>query len=166
MKKLHLIRHAKSSWNNSNLADIDRPLNQRGLRACQVMAPQIVKAGCSFDTVFCSPAVRAQSTIEEINQALSDQTITWQTDNQLYTFEARDLLSWCQALDEALDDVVVVGHNSAITEFVNWVGDRPLENVPTCGYVQLKLPTERWQDLSENSAELVTFLKPKMFAQA
>lgn len=165
MKKLHLIRHAKSSWNNSNLADIDRPLNQRGISACQVMAPQIVKAGCNFETVFCSPAVRAQSTMEEIAQALSDQPITWQTDNRLYTFEARDLLSWYQALDEALSDVVMVGHNSAITEFVNWVGDRPLANVPTCGYVQLQLPAERWQDLSENSAELVTFLKPKMFAR-
>ncbi|MEL7492728.1 MAG: histidine phosphatase family protein, partial [Cyanobacteria bacterium J06554_11] len=115
MKKLHLIRHAKSSWNNSYLADIDRPLNRRGVKACQIMAPQIAKAGCTFETVFCSPAVRAQATIEGIAQALSSQAITWQTDDRLYTFEARALFSWCQALDEVLSEVVVVGHNSAIT---------------------------------------------------
>ncbi|MEL6556492.1 MAG: histidine phosphatase family protein, partial [Cyanobacteria bacterium J06621_11] len=64
MKKLHFIRHAKSSWRNAYLADIDRPLNERGVRSCQVMAAQIVKAGCPLDNIFCSPAVRAQSTIE------------------------------------------------------------------------------------------------------
>lgn len=77
MKRLHLIRHAKSSWSSGSLADIDRPLNQRGLKSCVLMAPQIVKAGCSFEHVFCSPAVRAQSTLEnlawEVNEAASKQ---------------------------------------------------------------------------------------------
>lgn len=75
MKKLHLIRHAKSSWSNGALADIDRPLNQRGLRSCALMAEQIAKAGCSFEHIFCSPAVRAQSTIENLTQALSEISV-------------------------------------------------------------------------------------------
>jgi phosphohistidine phosphatase len=58
MKKLHFIRHAKSSWKDSSLHDIDRPLNNHGLKSCPIMATQIEKSGCNFDHVFCSTAVR------------------------------------------------------------------------------------------------------------
>ncbi|MGD1897422.1 MAG: histidine phosphatase family protein [Phormidesmis sp.] len=163
MKKLHLIRHAKSSWRDRAIADIDRPLNQRGLKSCSVMAGQIVKAGCHFEQVFCSPAVRAQTTIEQIAKQLSEKSIEWRIDSALYTFEYEALLNWCQALDESLPEAVVVGHNNAITDFVNWVGDYTIENVPTCGYVQLAFDTTSWRELSADSAEVLSFLKPKMF---
>ncbi|KPQ34219.1 MAG: phosphohistidine phosphatase SixA [Phormidesmis priestleyi Ana] len=163
MKKLHLIRHAKSSWADSAIADIDRPLNQRGLAACKIMAPQIVKAGCRFEAVFCSPALRAQSTIEQINQALSPQNITWQVDPDLYTFEAQALLRWCHRLNDDLSEVVIVGHNNALTDLINQLGDQPIENLPTCGYAQLAFSGSTWQSLKANSGELVSFLKPKMF---
>lgn len=162
MKKLHLIRHAKSS-HNSRYADIDRPLNQRGLQACEIMAAQIAKAGCPLDPIFCSPAVRAQSTIEQISQALPERQISWQVDNALYTFEAQDLLAWCQALEDAVNEVVMVGHNPAMTDFVSKISDRTIDNLPTCGYVQLLFKNDSWQNLSTGSAKLVSFLKPKMF---
>jgi len=134
------------------------------------MAPEIVKAGCCFTHVFCSPAVRAQTTIEEIAAHLSIQQpeqlencdITWQVDNALYTFVEKDLLKWCQSLDESLFDVVVIGHNSALTDFVNIAAGQHIENVPTCGYVQLALEGA-WSSVSLGSAALVSFLKPKMF---
>ncbi|MEM9089454.1 MAG: histidine phosphatase family protein [Cyanobacteria bacterium P01_F01_bin.53] len=163
MKKLHLIRHAKSSWSDGSLADIERPLNKRGLKSCEVMAEQIVKAGCAFEHVFCSPALRAQSTIENLCAQLTTKEISWQIDQALYTFEVRDLLAWCQSLDDSLTEVVVVGHNSALTDLINMVGDQPLENLPTCGYVQLALGDRTWKDLSTGSTELLSFLKPKMF---
>lgn len=177
MKKLHLIRHAKSSWNNESLADIDRPLNQRGLRSCAVMAEQIAKAGCSFEHIFCSPATRAQSTIENITQHLSNISMTdgcdsplerqyqfaWQTDLELYTFVMRDLLRWCQQLDDSLLEVVIVGHNAAITDFINAVGNQSLDNLPTCGYAQIALSIDKWQDLSPNTGDTISLLTPKMF---
>ena len=183
MKKLHLLRHAKSSRDNSYLADIDRPLNERGIRDCQVMAVPIVEAGCPLTTIFCSPAMRAQSTIEYISEALADREITWRVDSALYTFEFRDLLKWCQELDDTMTDVVIIGHNPAMTDFANQmssqmssqmnsqVSDRTnttypahtIENLPTCGYAQLLFQDQSWQTLSVGSAELVSFLKPKMF---
>ncbi|MGB3790207.1 MAG: histidine phosphatase family protein [Phormidesmis sp.] len=164
MKRLHLIRHAKSSRDDSDLADIDRPLNKRGLASCQIMATQIADVGCPFDPVFCSPAVRTQSTIEQISQALSSQQIHWQTDNALYTFEVQDLVKWCRALDNSMTEVVIVGHNPAMTDFVNQMSDRTIKNLPTCGYVQLQFEVDSWQALSARSAKLVSFLTPKMFA--
>ncbi len=163
MKKLHLIRHAKSSQGDRDLADIDRPLNKRGLVSCQIMAAQIVAAGCPLDPIFCSPAVRTQSTIEQISQALSNQQIHWQTDNALYTFEVQDLVKWCRALDDSMTEIVIVGHNPAMTDFVNQMSDRTIKNLPTCGYVQLLCEVDSWQSLSAGSAKLVSFLKPKMF---
>lgn len=163
MKKLHLIRHAKSSWASDSLADVDRPLNPRGWEACRTMAPQMVKAGCPFEAVFCSPALRAQSTIERIAQHLPDRDISWRTDNALYTFDAQELLGWCRKLDDSRLEVVVVGHNAAITDLCNQMGDRFIENVPTCGYVQLAFEQKSWRDLSAGSGKLLSFLKPKMF---
>lgn len=163
MKKLHLIRHAKSSWRDASIADIERPLNKRGVKSAGVMAAQIVKAGCGFERVFCSPAVRAQSTIEQLCQQLPKREITWEIEDALYTFEMESLLRWCQALDDAIADVVIVGHNSALTDLINFVGDHPIENLPTCGYVQLALSVNAWKDLAAESAQLLSFLKPKMF---
>lgn len=179
MKKLHLIRHAKSSWSSGALADIERPLNQRGVRACALMAEKIVQAGCTFEHVFCSPAVRAESTIENLAAALNrvplgesvdgkaspkeDHTITWKIDPDLYTFVVKDLLIWAQQVDNALSDVVIIGHNSALTDFVNTVTNQQLDNIPTCGYVQLAVQIENWQALSPGTGEIISFLKPKMF---
>lgn len=163
MKTLHLIRHAKSSWSDSALADIDRPLNKRGFKSCQVMAPEIINAGCDFKHVFCSPAVRAQTTLKQLAQALPEHDITWQTDKALYTFDVWDLRTWCYALNDSLLEVVIVGHNSALTDLINSFGTSPIENLPTCGYAQLAFKDESWQSLSAHSAKLVSFLKPKMF---
>lgn len=163
MKKLHLIRHAKSSWKDSSLADIDRPLNKRGLESCQIMAQQILNAGCDFKHVFCSTAVRAQATIEHISQSLIDRNIQWHLDDALYTFNNQDLFLWWQTLDDSIPEVVMIGHNPAITDFCNEVSDSDIDNIPTCGYVQLAFDQNLWRDLSEKSTRQLHFLKPKMF---
>ncbi|GAB3109937.1 phosphoglycerate mutase [Aestuariicella hydrocarbonica] len=166
MKKLHLIRHAKSSWQEPNLADIDRPLSQRGVRACEVMAPEIVKAGCELETVYCSPASRATSTAQHLSQAVAADTVL-RVDRTLYTFDGQRLLAWCRGLDDRLEnsvtEVTIIGHNPALTDFCNFISDSELDNIPTCGYVQLWLDCARWQDLSSGSATLKAFLYPKQF---
>ncbi len=164
MKTLHLIRHAKSSWDHPGLADIDRPLNERGKKSCRVMADAIADAGCDFDNVYCSPAVRAQATIAGLSKALSLGEIDWQVEDDLYTFHAEDLMSWCRNLEEGLTSVVVVGHNPALTEFCNRLSGADIDNIPTCGYVQLAIDIDDWLELATDAAELVTFISPKMLS--
>ena len=162
MKKIHLIRHAKSSWDNEFLADIERPLNQRGINTCRFMAPHIRNAGVSFSNTFCSPAVRAQSTLEQISKHLPDIAIRWQTDEALYCFESQQLLEWCRLLDESISEVVIIGHNPALTDLCNELSNSNVKNIPTCGYVKLEMNSERiWQNISLNSFELIRFLRPK-----
>ncbi len=162
MKKIHLIRHAKSSWEDDSLLDIDRPLNKRGIRTCQFMASEIVDAGCRFANVFCSSAIRAQSTIELIDQHLPEIEIQWQIDDALYTFNSANLHRWCRVLDESMSEIVIVGHNPAFTNFCNELSNSDIHNIPTCGYAQLVAKNEgTWQEISETSFELTAFLKPK-----
>lgn len=163
MKTIHLLRHAKSSWSDPDLSDRDRPLNSRGKRAVLLMIEPLWKAGCRFENVYCSPAKRARHTIRRISKSLNGEGIFWTTDEELYTFEADRLLQWLQDRDESLDNVMLVGHNPAITELANLLGDQAIDNVPTCGYVQLQAEVASWQKLKSGSARTVTFLYPKMF---
>ena len=163
MKTLHIIRHAKSSWSVPGLADIDRPLNARGLRSSKLMAEKIKLAGCNFRHVFCSPARRAQMTIQIIADSLVDRDIQWVTDEALYTFSQDALVEWWRGRSNALDEVVMVGHNPAITEFCNLIGDLSSDNVPTCGYVQLMFPGGRWGEIGRGTASSIEFLYPKMY---
>lgn len=82
-------------------------------------------------------------------------------DHDLYSFNAVALLDWCQALSDDLDDVMVVGHNPAMTELTNQLTGSDIENIPTCGYIQIEFEG-RWKDLKEKTAKRTKFLTPKM----
>lgn len=162
MKKIHLLRHAKSSWGDGALADIDRPLNKRGRHTCQFMAAHILNAGCSFNNVFCSPAVRAQSTIKLISEYLPEINIQWKTIDALYTFESSQLHEWFRSLDESISELLIIGHNPALTIFCNDLSNSNIDYIPTCGYIQLTARSAcTWQQISETPFALTTFLRPK-----
>lgn len=164
MKKINLLRHAKSSWENQFLADIDRPLNERGVQACELMASHINDADVNFSNTFCSPAVRAQSTIELISQHLPEIAIQWQTDEALYCFDSGSLLKWCRSLDESISEVLIIGHNPALTDLCNELSSSGVKNIPTCGYAKLTMESEcDWQGVSANSFVLTKFIRPKEF---
>ncbi|CAK8718422.1 Phosphohistidine phosphatase [Candidatus Electronema halotolerans] len=167
MKKIHLLRHAKSSWEDASLADIDRPLNERGRKTCGFMAQHIAEAGCCcFAQVFCSPAVRAQATIELLSSRLPGAAVQWQTVEQLYTFESKAIWDWCRVLDESTHEPLLVGHNQALTDFCNQLSGSAVNNIPTCGYVQLVIKKEcLWRELAEGAADLAVFLRPKKLMQ-
>ncbi len=165
MKRLHLLRHAKSSWDHPGLDDKERPLNKRGLKATKIMARAILDAGCRFDAVFTSPATRARTTIENIAAHLPEEDINPQADDALYTFNSNDLMAWCRALGDDMSDVVIVGHNPAITDLTNRLSGSVILNVPTCAYVQMEFDGT-WAELDTGKARLIKFFTPKMVAKA
>lgn len=162
MKTIHLIRHAKSSWDHPDLSDVDRPLNKRGARACRMMAKPIWESGCWFEHVFCSSARRTRMTMEGIAESLAGQKITWQVEEALYTFDWGGQLTFIHQLDDSLDEVVLVGHNPATTDFCNLMTGEAIRNIPTCGYVQLRFKLDDWIDVAPCSGKLKTFLTPAM----
>jgi phosphohistidine phosphatase len=161
MKKIHLIRHAKSSWKKQHLADIDRPLNRRGVMSIQIMAPHVINAGCGFEHVFSSPARRAQSTIELLSKNVGI-CIKWNADKKLFCFDSNTLHRWFVTLDETITEPVIIGHNPALTDFCNELSNSKVSNIPTCGYVQLTAHEDfHWSQISNTSFELTRFLTPK-----
>jgi len=163
MKTLHLIRHAKSSWQDPELADINRPLNQRGLDSCRVIATQMLNAGWNAQHIFASPATRVQQTLENLRLALEPLSLEWTTDDSLYTFNWQVLFSWCQQQANELDALTIVGHNPALTELHNCISHEPLVNIPTCAYVKVVLDIQAWTQLQPNCGQTQVILKPKTF---
>lgn len=160
MKRIQLLRHAKSSWDNPDLDDIDRPLNKRGKRACKIMAERLLSAGCSFDFVVSSPAKRARRTIKRIARHLPDINVDWQIDDRLYTFDSDELLHYLRTLDEQICEPLIVGHNPALTELCNYLTASEIDNIPTCAYVSLRYAGETWQQLEHGCCQLENFIKP------
>ncbi|GAA5315963.1 MAG: histidine phosphatase family protein [Candidatus Pelagadaptatus aseana] len=162
MKTIHLIRHGKSSWDDYQLTDMERPLKQRGIKDCEIMAPYIAQVGCKFTHTFVSPARRAEQTMELLADHL-DTPVSWQIDERLYTFDCGEVLAWLRDIDNDIDEVVVVGHNPALTDLHNLLTGECLYNLPTCGYLQLQSSAKKWQQLKPKSSECLHFIKPKQF---
>jgi phosphohistidine phosphatase len=111
--RLHLLRHAKSSWKERGLSDRERPLNGRGRDACKLIAAMLPRAGVRPDAVVVSPARRTTETFELIKGGLVGDFEQW-TEKRLYAASTEELLAVIQELPEAVGEALVIGHNPAI----------------------------------------------------
>src|SRR5690606_29353434 len=143
MKQLMLMRHGKATWNNfSN--DFDRPLAHRGREDAPKVAERIsAKLPDSF-VIQSSTARRAADTASLVAQHLSYpiDAILWRED--LYTFDEARLETIVKSFDNKHENVILFGHNEAITNFVNKFGDIYIDNVPTCGFVSMVFEISEW----------------------
>lgn len=160
MKKLYLIRHAKSSWKEEGISDFDRPLKGRGIRDAHTTGQWLHSQEEAPDLLISSPATRAIHTAlifaQELKYPFSDIAI----EPKLYHASMKDIHKTLENLDDRLNSVYLFGHNPALTEFVNLCIDHIIDNVPTTGVACLKFETDTWRDLSQE-AELVFFDYPK-----
>lgn len=164
MKTLYLLRHAKSSWDNPDLKDFERPLSERGMRDVPLMAARFLARHDHVDTIICSPAVRTKTTAQMFAKELGFPRDEIGSNPELYFAGSNMFLKAASLLDEDCEAAILVGHNPAITEFVNEMADSDIENIPTCGIVELRLPIEDWSDIAFSSAELIDFDYPKRVA--
>lgn len=161
MKRLLLIRHAKSSWKFPELDDHERPLNTRGERDRWQMAEHLAGLDERLQAIHSSTAVRALCLAEAIGQTLQVTIVERQA---LYTFAVQQLSSALQQLPDELERVAVVGHNPAVTEFVNQFAHAGLDNVPTSGVVALHCGCRTWSNLLTSGGEIDYFVAPKLLS--
>jgi len=161
MKTLYLSRHAKSSWNNSNMSDHARPLNDRGEQDAPRMGKRLRKRQPQPAIIISSSAVRAETTAillaEAIDYPISDITI----DERLYGAEAKDVVSIIHELDNSIDCAMLVGHNPTFTDLINSLAGTQIDNVPTCGMAVLSFPTNTWSEIGQIQGKLLDFDYPK-----
>jgi len=161
MKQLILIRHAKSSWCHPDLEDMDRPLNPRGRRDAPLMGRVLAKRGFAPQRLITSPALRALRTAEAVAAALGRPESWIGLDARFYHLDAGALLKVIGDLPVAADWVACVGHNPALTDLVNRLTDQQVDNVPTCGVVEMAFETSHWKGLGQVKACRVDIDFPK-----
>lgn len=165
MKQLFLLRHAKSSWDDSELIDHDRPLAPRGRRAVRLITEHLGREGITPALVLCSSARRARETLEGIAPALGE-AIHVQTERELYAASDGRLLERLRAVDDGVESVMLIGHNPGVEQLaLSLAGSGKTLAVlgrkyPTGALATLEF-SGRWGDLRPGSAELTDFITPK-----
>ncbi len=166
MKRLTLLRHAKSSWKDPGLDDFDRPLNQRGERDAPVMGRRLKARGARPSLILTSPAKRAQRTARLIAEAIGYPVEFLQREAELYLAEPKTILEVVAREAESFNDVFVCGHNPGMTDLANRLSGVRIDNVPTCGIVALEADIENWADLDQADCKLDFFDYPKRSADS
>ena len=162
MKKLYVIRHAKSSWSDLSLRDIERPLNKRGKRDAPFMGDLLQKEGVVVDLILSSPAVRAKTTAQLIAKAIGYPTEQIGLRPVLYGADTDEILALIHTVEASVTTLMIFGHNPAFTEFANLFSpDTYIANVPTCGIIQIIFDIDNWHDAAPTTGKMVNFDYPK-----
>ncbi|MDH3847278.1 MAG: histidine phosphatase family protein [Gammaproteobacteria bacterium] len=161
MKTLTLVRHAKSSWKDTSLADRDRPLNKRGKRDAPEMGRRIVAAGIRPSLIVSSPAVRAWTTAKVIANAIGYPREFLQRDNTLYLASVNGILDVIASQDVGFNNLMLVGHNPGFTDFANYLVPGLTNNLPTSGVVSVELDTDEWALYDRPDTQLLLYDFPK-----
>lgn len=160
MKKIILVRHGKSAWNNPNLTDHDRPLATRGLDDVPEMGFRLKEKAIIPDLIISSSATRAFQTAELLAEVLHLPKSKITIDKSLYHASYAMILKCIQRQDDANDLIFVVGHNPGMNDFIDFFGGN-FDNLPTAGQYGLLVDTNHWLQLRPENAKFWFIDYPK-----
>lgn len=163
MKKLYLVRHAKSSWDYPQLSDHDRPLASRGLRDAPFMASMLEEQGVKPDRLVSSTAKRAYSTAVFFANAFGIDSEDILTERRVYHAMSSDVLDVVSAWPDEWNTVLLFGHNPTFTDVANYFTDNYIDNVPTCGIVGIEAEDDSWKSFRRREGRVVDYWYPKQF---
>jgi phosphohistidine phosphatase len=163
MKTVFFVRHAKSSWENPSLRDIERPLNQRGLRDAPFMAKLLRGKGVTPDRLLSSPAKRAMATAAFFAEAFDIDETDIESRAEIYEAFPETLLDIIRTFPAAWSNVLIFGHNPTFTSLVNLFSNRYIANVPTCGIVEVGAAIDDWRDFAPRTGKIANYYYPKQF---
>jgi phosphohistidine phosphatase len=161
MKTLTIFRHAKSSWNNPELPDHDRPLNRRGNHDAPVMGERLVAAGIRPSLIVSSSAARAMATARLVARAIGYPVEFLHKEPALYHAGPNRIFDVIAAQDGGFNNLMIVGHNPGFTDFANVLVPGLTDNIPTAGFVSVQVDSDDWDLRSRRSVELIEFDYPK-----
>lgn len=156
MKNVILIRHGKSNW-NLPLNDIDRPINQKGIENSYKIAEFSIVDFDSFTKIISSPAKRTLETSKIFKEVWKLKNDTISVVPELYTFNLLNLEEIVKSCLNEYQTLIIFGHNSAITDFVNKFGDIFIDNVPTSGFVSITFQTDNWKAINKGKTDKIIF---------
>ncbi|MGE4322546.1 MAG: histidine phosphatase family protein [Sphingobium sp.] len=169
MKRLTLLRHAKSDWDDPVSRDFDRPLNQRGEKAAVLMGQFARTSGMRFDAVVASPAARVMQTLETFSSGFGEP-LEAHWDRRIYLAPSATLFDVIRDIPDGADSALMAGHNPGLEELVldmvpddrgGGLRDEVEAKFPTASLAVLDLAIDHWADAAENTARLISFTRPR-----
>ena len=164
MKKLFVVRHAKSSWENRQLSDFNRPLNPRGIRTAPLVAKRLKKLNHLPDKIFSSPANRAISTAKIFASQLLYPTEHITQVESFYEASINSMLAFIYRLSDEDDSVMLFGHNPTFTFLAEYLSGSYFGNLPTAAVVGIHFDYEKWQYIIKGSGDVFLYEYPKKIA--
>lgn len=162
MKKLYIVRHAKSSWDYPDLPDHDRPLLEKGKKRTKTIIDYLLAQDVQVDFIISSSAVRALETAKYIARALNYVLDEIKVDPQVYHAGITQLEDQFYDLSDQYQSVMIVGHNPAFTNFANLFLDTKIDWLPTSGIVCIEFDTNHWDRIFESDLKTCFVISPKM----
>ncbi|MEJ0055640.1 MAG: histidine phosphatase family protein [Bacteroidota bacterium] len=161
MKTLYLLRHAKSSWDDPDLDDFDRPLNERGEKDAPKMGKRLKEREIVLDIFYSSPAARAIATAKTVARIIGFPVANIQSERKLYHADDETLMDVLRGASDKSDSIMIAGHNPGLTDFTNLLQSEIIDNIPTTGVVGIKFKITSWKDVKAKSGKLVFFDFPR-----
>jgi phosphohistidine phosphatase len=161
MKTLYLLRHAKSSWDDSSLPDRKRPLEARGERDAERMSKRWSHLAKKPDLIVSSPAERAFATAKVFAAALGYEIERVGVDDRLHGAGVGVLITIVEALDDKLKRVMLVGHNPGLAELAHRFDDG-ISQMPTCALAELRFDLESWAGIGQAKPVHTVFDSPRL----
>jgi phosphohistidine phosphatase len=163
VKTLYLVRHAKSSWDDPSQEDFDRPLNKRGKQDAPFMGQKLKEMGIRPDLLVSSDAKRAKKTAEALAEALEYPLQGILFKREMYQADCDDMLKLINAMNDAADSMMIIGHNPEFTWLANKLAQMEIENIPTSGVVCIAFNVMSWAQISYGRGRMQFFDYPKRY---
>lgn len=161
MKLLTVVRHAKSSWKDPKLSDLERPLNKRGLRDAPGTARRFAGFGQIPDRILSSPSIRTVETARILMRAMGIDEGALLRDERIYVASHARLFELLRAQPDAIDHLMLVGHSPGVADLGHALCGVPGGKFPTCAVLHMRLSVDSWKDLEAGDGEVVFFDTPK-----
>lgn len=169
MLTLSLLRHAKSSWDDLELDDFERPLAKRGISAAPQMGRALRELDAKPDLVLCSTAVRTRATLALVLLELGPPPPEVSYDDGLYLASPAAMLTRIRKADDRFPHVMLVGHNPgthALALELTGVAKREdmaelAAKFPTAGLAIITFDVDRWRDVKSGTGQLKLFMTPR-----
>jgi phosphohistidine phosphatase len=165
MKKVLLVRHAKSSWDDFNLDDFERPLNARGKKNAVEMAKRLKHQGIIIDAFLSSPAKRAIKTAEIFADEFNIPKKEIIQIPELYHAGNSVFLQVIAEAPKDSDTIALFSHNPGITEFANSLSAVKVDDMPTSSIFAIKADISGWNDFASSSKDFYFFDYPKSLSK-
>lgn len=160
MRRLFLVRHAKSSWGDPATPDEKRPLDARGKRDAPKMGKRLAKRDVKPDLMVSSPAKRALATARAMARKLGYKRKDIRVDKQLYATSPDDLLRVIRKLGDRKKSVMLFGHNPELAELAQRLSGK-ITRMPTCAVAEFELDAKSWATAAKRKPESVVLYTPR-----